>query len=220
LAHLRGKRRFSHARSPPFVYRITLFAAVIPFLRAADDTTRLLRFPPPTAKPSSSPTPASSTPSPPTVAPPAACGCARLRYLPALSADGAQLAFTAQYDGNTEVYVMPATGGTPKRLTTSATLDRDDLADRMGPNNVVFGWRNTAAEVVFRSRWHSFNPFIGQLYTVGLDGDVPTQLPVPAAASSPIRPTTRRSPTTASSVNSAPGNNTRAAWPTTSGSSI
>lgn len=98
---------------------------------------------------------------------------------PRFSADGAQLAFTAQYDGNTEVYAMPAAGGTPKRLTTSATLDRDDLADRMGPNNIVFGWRRTANEVVFRSRWHSFNPFIGQLYTVGLDGDVPAQLPVP-----------------------------------------
>jgi len=33
-----------------------------------------------------------------------------------------QLAFTSQYDGNTEVYVMPAEGGAPKRLTTSATL--------------------------------------------------------------------------------------------------
>ena len=30
---------------------------------------------------------------------------------PRFSADGTQLAFTAQYDGNTEVYVMPATGG-------------------------------------------------------------------------------------------------------------
>jgi tricorn protease len=98
---------------------------------------------------------------------------------PRFSADGKQLAFTAQYDGNTEVYVMPATGGVPKRLTVSATLDRDDLADRMGPNNIVMGWRNTANEVVFRSRWRSFNPFLGQLYTVGLDGDVPTQLPVP-----------------------------------------
>ena len=98
---------------------------------------------------------------------------------PRFSADGKQLAFTAQYDGNTEVYVMPATGGTPKRLTVSATLDRDDLADRMGPNNVVMGWRNTANEIVYRSRWRSFNPFLGELYTVGLDGDVPTQLPVP-----------------------------------------
>jgi tricorn protease len=74
---------------------------------------------------------------------------------------------------------MPAAGGVPSRLTVSATLDRDDVADRMGPNNVVMGWRNTAAEVVFRSRWHSFNPFIGQLYTVGLAGDLPAQLPVP-----------------------------------------
>ena len=98
---------------------------------------------------------------------------------PRFSADGAHLAFTAQYDGNTEVYVMPAAGGVPKRLTTSATLDRDDLADRMGPNNIVMTWRNTAPEVVFRSRWRSFNPFIGELHAVGLDGDVPVQLPVP-----------------------------------------
>ncbi|MDB6095125.1 MAG: protease [Verrucomicrobia bacterium] len=98
---------------------------------------------------------------------------------PRFSADGAQLAFTAQYDGNTEVYAMPAEGGVPKRLTTSATLDRDDLGDRMGPNNLVMGWKNTANEVVYRSRWRSFNPFIGQLNTVGLDGDVPAQIPVP-----------------------------------------
>jgi len=98
---------------------------------------------------------------------------------PRFSADGAHLAFTAQYDGNTEVYVMPAAGGVPKRLTTSATLDRDDLADRMGPNNIVMTWRNTAPEVVFRSRWRSFNPFIGELHAVGLEGDVPVQLPVP-----------------------------------------
>src|SRR5206468_11077228 len=36
--------------------------------------------------------------------------------------DGTQIAFTSEYDGNREVYVMPAEGGTPKRLTTSATL--------------------------------------------------------------------------------------------------
>ena len=44
---------------------------------------------------------------------------------PRFSADGAQLAFTAQYDGNTEVYVMPATGGTPKRLTMSRESVRE-----------------------------------------------------------------------------------------------
>src|SRR3954454_742080 len=57
------------------------------------------------------------------------------------SPDGEQIAFTGQYDGNTEVYLMPADGGVPKRLTYTATLGRDDVSDRMGPNNVVMGWK-------------------------------------------------------------------------------
>src|SRR6266545_4088982 len=69
---------------------------------------------------------------------------------PRFSPDGKQIAFTSQYDGNTEVYVMPADGGTPKRLTTSATLGRDDISDRMGPNNLVMAWENTKPLVVFR----------------------------------------------------------------------
>src|SRR5437868_6143549 len=58
------------------------------------------------------------------------------------SPDGKHLAFTGQYDGNTEVYVMPAEGGVPRRLTWTATLGRDDVADRMGPNNIVMGWKH------------------------------------------------------------------------------
>ncbi|HUR59041.1 MAG TPA: hypothetical protein VM029_15105, partial [Opitutaceae bacterium] len=98
---------------------------------------------------------------------------------PRFSADGRQLAFTAQYDGNTEVYVMPADGGAPKRLTYTATLGRDDLGDRMGPNNIVLAWKNTANEIAFRTRMISPNDFIGQLFTVGLDAEVPKQMPVP-----------------------------------------
>ncbi len=98
---------------------------------------------------------------------------------PRFSADGAQLAFTSQYDGNTEVYLMPGEGGVPKRLTTTATLGRDDISDRMGPNNIVMTWENTKPLVVFRSRMATFNSFIGSLYTVGLDAELPQQLPVP-----------------------------------------
>src|SRR5213082_4268340 len=98
---------------------------------------------------------------------------------PRFSPDGTQLAFTSQYDGNTEVYVMPAEGGAPQRLTTSATLGRDDISDRMGPNNLVMAWENTKPLVVFRSRMKSFNDFIGQLFAVGLDAELPQQLPVP-----------------------------------------
>src|SRR6202041_2994989 len=80
-----------------------------------------------------------------------------------ISPDGKWLAFTGQYDGNTEVYVMPAEGGTPRRLTFTATLGRDDVSDRMGPNNIVIGWKNNSKEILFRSRMTSFNDFIGKL---------------------------------------------------------
>jgi tricorn protease len=97
---------------------------------------------------------------------------------PRFSPDGKHLAFTGQYDGNTEVYVMPAEGGTPKRLTFTATLGRDEVSDRMGPNNIVMAWKNNN-EIVFRSRMREWNDFIGQLYTVDLKGHLPEQLPLP-----------------------------------------
>ncbi len=98
---------------------------------------------------------------------------------PRFSPDGKLIAFTAQYDGNTEVYVMPAEGGTPKRLTFTATLTRDDVSDRMGPNNIVIGWTPDGKNILFRSRMITFNDFIGQLFTVSVDGGLPEQLPLP-----------------------------------------
>src|SRR5947208_16509397 len=79
------------------------------------------------------------------------------------SPDGKHIAFTGQYDGNTEVYLMPAEGGTPKRLTYTATLARDDVSDRMGLNNIVMGWKHDGKHVVFRPRMHDHNPFIGKI---------------------------------------------------------
>jgi tricorn protease len=95
------------------------------------------------------------------------------------SPDGKQIAFTGQYDGNTEVYLIPAEGGIPKRLTYTATLERDYVWDRMGPNNIVMTWKNDGQNIVFRSRMREWNDFNGQLYTVSVKGDLPQQLPLP-----------------------------------------
>jgi tricorn protease len=101
---------------------------------------------------------------------------------PRFSHDGKQLAFTGQYDGNTEVYVMPAQGGEPLRITYTATLGRDDVADRMGPNNVVMGWSPNDKEVVYRNRGTSFNAFKGKLYKAPLNGDLSEELPFSVAS--------------------------------------
>ncbi|MDO9510456.1 MAG: PDZ domain-containing protein [Bacteroidales bacterium] len=97
---------------------------------------------------------------------------------PRFSPDGKQLAFTAQYDGNTEVYLIPSEGGLPKRLTYTATLNRDDISDRMGPNNIVMCWKNKN-QIVYRSRKQSFNDFKGQLFTVDSQGGMSQELPLP-----------------------------------------
>ena len=95
------------------------------------------------------------------------------------SPDGKWLAFTAQYDGNTEVYLMDSRGGVPKRLTYTALLSRDDIADRMGPNNIVMGWKHDNKHIVFRSRMKEIDDFKGQLFLTTTDGDIHRQLPLP-----------------------------------------
>jgi len=97
---------------------------------------------------------------------------------PRFSPDGRRIAFTAQYDGNTEVYVMPADGGVPQRLTYTATLERDDVSDRMGPNNIVMTWRDNET-IVYRSRRTQWNPFKGELTLARINGGIPETLPLP-----------------------------------------
>ncbi len=91
---------------------------------------------------------------------------------------GDSLAFTAQYDGNTEVYKMSSGGSTPVRLTYTATLHRDDVADRMGPNNIVMAWTPDGKEIVYRSRKQSFNSFVGSLFKVSRNGGMSEELPL------------------------------------------
>ena len=96
---------------------------------------------------------------------------------PRFSPDGNHIAFTGQYDGNTEVFLMPSQGGVPERLTHTATLTRDDVSDRMGPNNIVMGWKDND-NILFRSRRIEWNSFNGQLYLVSREGGMPEQLPL------------------------------------------
>lgn len=98
---------------------------------------------------------------------------------PRFSPDGRFIAFTGEYDGNREVYLIPAEGGIPVRLTYTPVLRRDDISDRMGPNNIVMGWTPDGEKIIFRSRMREWNDFNGQLYLVSRHGGLPEQLPLP-----------------------------------------
>src|SRR5690242_20045944 len=72
------------------------------------------------------------------------------------SPDGKWIAFTGQYDGDEQVYVMPATGGAPKQLTFYPA--RGPMAPRWGYDNQVYGWTNDGKRVVFRSLRDAWAP--------------------------------------------------------------
>ena len=133
------------------------------------------------------------------------------RYSP----DGNMLAFTGQYDGNTEVYVMPTDGGTPRRVTYTASNPRDDWGDRMGPNNICMTWTPDGKGIIYRNRIS--DSFDGQLWQAPLDGGMATQLPLPEGGFCCYSPTDKSWPIIASCECSAHGSTTVAAWPMTSG---
>ena len=95
---------------------------------------------------------------------------------PRFSPDGKSIAFTGEYDGNREVYLMSSEGGEPQRLTYTSTNERDDVGDRMGPNNVVLTWTKDG-RVVYRNRIS--DGFQGKLWTVSPQGGMPEALPLP-----------------------------------------
>ena len=94
-----------------------------------------------------------------------------------ISPDGKTVAFTGQYDGNTEVYTMPVEGGSPTRITWTALVGRDNIGERMGPNNIVMCWSPDGKEIVYRSKSHNFSGLRGQLRTVSAKGGTPADIP-------------------------------------------
>ncbi len=96
--------------------------------------------------------------------------------LPHFSPDGSRIAFTGEFDGNRDVYVISATGGEPRRLTYHPA------------DEFVTGWTPDGKRILFTSWANSFMHFEDQLYTVSVDGGLPTQLPLPIAEDASYSP--------------------------------
>jgi tricorn protease len=92
------------------------------------------------------------------------------------SPDGKWLAFTGQYDGNHNVYIMPAEGGDPKQLTFHP--GGDHMNERMGIHNEVITWTPDSKRIVFLTRRDTYNDWFGRLYSVSIDGGMPEALPL------------------------------------------
>jgi tricorn protease len=86
---------------------------------------------------------------------------------PVFSPDGETIAFSAQYEGNTDVYTIPVRGGSPTRLTWHPGVD------------TVRGFTPDGKKVLFSSPRNVYSNRHQQLFTVPLTGGMPDQLPIP-----------------------------------------
>ncbi len=102
------------------------------------------------------------------------------------SPDGKWIAFTGQYDGDEQVYVIPVTGGVPKQLTFYPA--RGPLTPRWGYDNQVYGWTPDGKSIVFRSLREHFDLGDCRLYTVSMDGGLPQALPMPKSGAGDFSP--------------------------------
>jgi len=113
-----------------------------------------------------------------------------LELFPRFSPDGQWIAFTGQYDGDEQVYVIPTTGGVPKQLTFYPA--RGPMAPRWGYDNIVYGWTRDGSAVLFRSLRGSWDIGDGRLYTVPVDGGLPVALPMTVAGAGDYSPDGRQ----------------------------
>jgi tricorn protease len=98
---------------------------------------------------------------------------------PTFSPDGNWIAFTGQYDGNTDVFVVPAEGGVPKRLTWHPAMD------------FALGWSRDGKKVLFSSSRQSYSRF-NELFLASLDGGFAEKLPLPSGHEGSFAPDARR----------------------------
>jgi tricorn protease len=102
------------------------------------------------------------------------------------SPDGQWIAFTGQYDGDEQVYVIPVTGGIPRQLTFYPA--RGPLTPRWGYDNQVYGWTPDGKSIIFRSLRDHFELGDSRLYSVSVDGGLPQALPMPYSGAGDISP--------------------------------
>lgn len=86
---------------------------------------------------------------------------------PRFSPDGKSIAFSGEYDGNQDVYLIPVEGGMPQRLTWHPARD------------LVEGFTPDGSQVLFSSTRDVFTRRYTRLYTVPVSGGMPQSLSIP-----------------------------------------
>ena len=113
-----------------------------------------------------------------------------LELYPKFSPDGSRIAFSAEYAGTRQVYVMPAAGGTPKQLTYYT--DVGPLPPRGGTDYRVLDWTPDGRHIIVRANRVPFDERGGRPYLVPADGGMERPMPMPETGGGSLSPDGRQ----------------------------
>ncbi|MDP2876036.1 MAG: hypothetical protein Q8O00_07615, partial [Holophaga sp.] len=108
---------------------------------------------------------------------------------PRISPDGKLIAFTAEYTGSRQVYVMPALGGEAKQLTFYT--DAGPMPPRGGVDNWILGW-SPEGKILVRMARTPWGERMGRYHLVDPKGGLETPLSLPMGGSASFSPDGKR----------------------------
>jgi len=99
-----------------------------------------------------------------------------MELFPKISPDGRWIAFSGEYSGSRQIFVMPAEGGTPRQLTFYNSVGM--MPPRGGFDHVTLDWTPDSKQILFRANRTPFGDRNGKYFLISIDGGLETPLPI------------------------------------------
>ncbi len=99
-----------------------------------------------------------------------------LELFPKISPDGKWIAFSAEYSGSRQIWMMPALGGPAKQLTFYNSVGV--MPPRGGFDHVVLEWTPDSRQILIRANRTSFGERQGKYFLVNLEGGLEKSLQI------------------------------------------
>ncbi|RMF58527.1 MAG: hypothetical protein D6748_08435, partial [Calditrichaeota bacterium] len=109
-----------------------------------------------------------------------------LELFPKFSPDGKWIAFSGEYTGTRQVYVISVNGGNPRQLTFYN--DVGPMPPRGGYDYQVLDWTPDGKYVVFRGNRLPWGKRMGKYFKVPVDGGLEEALPIPEGGTGMLSP--------------------------------
>lgn len=109
-----------------------------------------------------------------------------IELFPKFSPDGRTIAFSGEYNGTRQIYVIPVEGGEPRQLTYYN--DVGALPPRGGWDNRVLGWTPDGKNVLFRANRVAYSNRLGRPYIVPVAGGQEQPLAITEAGGASYSP--------------------------------